>query len=155
MKPLVRHHGNIENGIVYFYNLKLYEENVKQLEGKEIEVIIQEKHEEPTVDQHGYFRGGIVPTALESEKFGGWSEEEFVDFLKNKFLSRVILKEVGGKKYTIVRLESFTKISKKMMSEFIDKTLNFLAEEGIDVLPPDNYKLNKYRTKKVKNEESK
>ena len=134
--PPIRHYGKVEEGLTLFYNLPLYDRDIDSLEGKEFEVTIQEKHTDVSKDQHA-FLGVILTEALKNEVFGGWIRDELRDFLKEKYLAEKIVKEIRGEQVEIKVVPSLANISKKKMSWFIERCLEFMASEGIVIEDPN------------------
>jgi len=144
--------GTVENGIRRYYRPSLLKARLKALEGKEFQEIVQEKEEETTTDQHGYYRGGIIRgTCMESTLFEGWEHDDIHNFFAAEFLSykRILLKG-DDDAVTVTITQSTIDLNKKEMSAYIDKIKNWLGGEGIIVLDPDEYKSDKYRTIKRK-----
>lgn len=150
----IRHLGVVREGQRIYYNIELHKKQLIQLEGKEFEEIIKEKLVKPSSDTHGYYRKGIIGTCLESEKFGGWEESEVHAFFANMFLRTTLVKEIDGKEYSIPYITSTGDLSQKEMNEFLEKVIAWLAQEEIEILPSENYKIAKYRTIKTDNNET-
>lgn len=146
-KPKIKHLGIVKNGKKIYYNPGLYANQMRELEGKEFEEVISEKHIKPSTETHGYYRGGIIPTALLAEKFGGWTEDDIHLYYTNKYLKTVIEKFYpDGKREELVTIRSTGELNQKEMNEYIEKVKADLALEGIEVLDPQQYYLNKYKT---------
>lgn len=151
MSIVIKHYGRIVNGVKQYYNPALYKETITSLEGKEFEEVIKQKHKRVSEDAHGYYRGGVLGTALEFEMFGGWTKDDLHDFFAKMFLSykkSLILKYDDGTECveTIKKTQSTSGLNSKEMTEFVDKVIQWLAEQGIVVLPPEQYVLGKYKT---------
>lgn len=145
MIPL-KHFGKVVNGKMVFYNDSLHKEAVKSLEGKEFEVILKEKSKRVTTDQHGYYRKGVLGTALEFEIFGGWSKDELHDFLADKFLMEGYSKQIGDKWVEVHKTRSTASLNRKEMAQFIDNCIKWLATQGIVVLDSEHYILQQYKS---------
>ncbi len=146
-KVLIKHIGVIRNGIPIFYNLPLWENNLKSLEGQEIEIIIAKKHKKPSNATYGYYRGGIIRFCSQLQLFDGWTEEEIHDYWSNEFLSTY--KEIllpNGQKITKKSKTSTKSLSQEEMNEYIEKICRKLAELGIFVPSPEQFYINKYRS---------
>ena len=147
-KPIVRHNGYIENGVVYYHNIDLYNRKIQSLEGKKISVTIEEYREKATKDQFGFLFGGIIPTALEHECYAGWEKRELVNHFENEFLMEPVrkFKKINNKEVAcpIWIARKVSELDTKEMTIFIEKIIARLAEEGIVVLSPDEYKTKKY-----------
>ena len=77
---VLKHYGKIIGGKRRYYNPDLHNESLKSLEGKEFEEVIKEKHKRVSQDAHGYYRGGVIGTAMEFEMFNGWTKDDIHDF---------------------------------------------------------------------------
>ncbi len=145
--PQIIHFGRIKNCKKIYYNPELYLKQLQQLDGKEFEEIIKEKHIKPSTSTHGYYRGGIISTCLVSEKFGGWTEDEVHKYFTNKFLKTVIEKvfESTGDIIELFYIRSTSELTQKEMNDYIEQVVADLTFEGIEVLSPDEYNLQKYR----------
>jgi len=146
MKPKIRNYGRLKTGIFYPYKPQLFEQVKKDLEGKEVEVVIQERVYDTTMDQHGYWRAGIIRTCMQTEIFGGWSEDDIHDFLMDEnagYDKMFIIKGVNKIKRMVPSMAS---LSKKETAILITKTLAYLSTLGIFPEEPQNYIIGKYKT---------
>jgi hypothetical protein len=148
----IRHYGIVRAGRVLLHNLLLYKKNLVSLEGKQIEFTIKELHETPTRDQYAYYRGGVIETALTAECFGGWTGDEVDKYFSDKFLGynvEQIIRRKTGLEHRLTRVipSKDSSFPKKEMAIFIDKCIMELAQEGVEVLSPELYKLIKFQTK--------
>lgn len=156
MKRIYRHYGIIKNGKKQYSNPALQQESIAELEGQEFEEVITKRMKVASRDQHGYYRGGIIPEALAHECFGGYTEDELHEVLANKFLSYYYTKMVPSVKYgtlptVITKTQSLSGISKEDMTVFIEKVIRFLAEQGIVVKTPEEYYYGKFRAVTTEN----
>lgn len=147
----LRHYGKIINGKKTYYNESLYNQTIRSLEGREFEEVIKEKHKKVSHDQHAYYRGGVLGTALEYEIFGEWNEKELHLFFGDLFLSYIIeekylVTDGTTKKRHVKRIESTADLSTKEMAQFIDHVIGWLAQQGIVVKDATQYYLEKYQT---------
>jgi len=135
----VKHKGKVTNGELYLNNVEYYKLCLKEFEGKEIEVIVKEKEKDPTLRQYGYYFGVVLPTALEDETFGGWSKEELDAYLKSNFLQKTKLKILNNVPVELRYSPSKAVITKEEMTEFLNKVIIFLAQQGIIVPESHEY----------------
>jgi hypothetical protein len=145
---LIRHFGRItHSGKLFFYELELWNQQLQTLAGKEFEIIIKEKHKRPTVNQFSYYWGGILKTCLTCEQFSHYTtvEELHKEVFQPMFLAYQVRVVVGKKKFDKVMVKSLSELNKQETADFIDNVLNFLAMEGITILPKDNYVEKYYR----------
>lgn len=144
----VVHYGKMkDNGEPEFYDKERFKQNRLELRGKEFGLIIFEKQEKVTIDQHGYMRGGIIAaTCMRAEKFAGWNEIEIYNYFADMFFFVPVIKTFGEITVKFKKRLSMTTCGKKRASKFIDDTIRYLSEEGIEVLSPEEYLLGKYKT---------
>ena len=136
---VVKHKGKVTNGELYLNNVEYYNLCLKEYEGKEIEVIVKEKEKDPTLRQYGYYYGVVLPTALRDETFGGWTKEELDAYLKNNFLQKTKLKILNNVPVELRYSPSKAIITKEEMTEFLNKVIIFLAQQGIVVPESHEY----------------
>jgi len=138
----IRHFGRVlPNGNISFYNVELWQEQRESLAGKEFELTIKQRHKRPSVSQFGYYWGAILKTCLQNESFSHYStvEELHREVMAPMFLCYQVRVIVGKKKYDKHMVKSLTELNKQETSEFIDNVLNFVAQEGVLVLSPEQY----------------
>lgn len=148
MNPIIRHFGKVTHGgNIFFYELELWKQQLLSLAGKEFEIVIKEKHKRPTVSQFGYYFGGILKTCLQYEQFSHYTsvEELHKEVFQPMFLGYQVRVVVGKKKFDKVMVKSLSDLNKQETAEFIDNVLNFLATEGIVILPKEQYVEKYYR----------
>ena len=144
----IRHYGIMKGRKIHLHNVPLFEKNADALEGKRIELSIKEVHEKPSTDQHAYYRGAVIETALTAECFGEWTGDEVDEFLSDKYLGFNIVKHMGkygGASFRVV--PSKADLTRKEMAEYVDRCIGFLAENGVVVHTADEYKLHKFKTR--------
>lgn len=147
----IRHYGIMKGRKIYLHNLPLYEKNADSLDGRKIEFTIKELHEKPSTDLHAYYRGGVIETALTAECFAGWDGDMVHAELASLFLGFDRMVEYKRKDGSVVKkitreVPSLANISQKEMVAYVERCIVFLAEEGVEVLSSEMYKLNKYKT---------
>ena len=135
----VKHKGKVTDGELYLNNVEYYNLCLKEFEGKEIEVIVKEKEKDPTLRQYGYYFGVVLPTALKDEIFGGWSKEELDAYLKSNFLQKTKLKIINNIPVELRYSPSKAIITKEEMTEFLNKVITFLAQQGVIVPESHEY----------------
>jgi hypothetical protein len=153
MNVTIRHFGRcLYNENIVFYNKEMWDEQRSVLAGKEIELVMKERHKRPSVSQFGYYWGGILKTCLQHESFSHYTtvEELHKEVMAPMFLSYQIRIVVGKKKWDKTMVKSLTELNKRETSEFIDNVLNFVAQEGVIVLSPEQYTDKYYREINVK-----
>lgn len=153
MKVEIKHFGRIlDNETLVFYNLDMFQEQKVSLRGKEFELVIKEKHKRPTVSQFSYYWGGILGTCLTCECFSHYTtkEELHKEIFAPLFLAYQVRVVVGKKKWDKVMVKSLSELNKKETSEFIENVINFCAEQGVVILPSEQYIEKYYREITVK-----
>ena len=141
----IKHQGKVVGGKISHYNLELYQQQLYELEGKEIVILIKERHKKITTSQQGFYRGGILPSCYNSEMFSHFDTKDDVhsNYFAPKFLSYIVPVKIKNEQYEIKKVKSLTELSDKEMSVFIERVLAECAELGIIVLSPEEYN-NKY-----------
>ncbi len=138
----------LAKGTLAFYKKDLWNTVKQKLIGKEFEIVIRERFYPVTKDQHAFYRGGIIPTCMETEAFAGMTKDEIHEVFQAKFLSYE--KQVSYRKKGAVRkkVQTFTlstaQLSTKEMNTFIENVLDFLATLDIHPLTPEEYENKKY-----------
>ena len=149
MDPIIKHIGIAKNGKFSPYKPLLMEKNLHKLDGKIIYITIQEQHPDKTLDQLGFYFGGIIrATCMETELFQGWLEKEIDSFFQSTFLSRITYKEINGVLVEFPVIDRISSLSKKRLSEYIESVIQWLAGRDIYVLDPQEYLVGKYKTVK-------
>lgn len=146
--------GKIINGKKVYNNGTRYIKELKRLDGKDFVEYLEEAKDSPTLNQYAYYYGGLLRTALESEVFGGWEQEELDAFLKEQFLTKIKMKTVKEDLITLRITKDKSAISKKEMVEYIEKCIMFMATEGIEIEDSETYLSQdaNEKTKKILNE---
>jgi hypothetical protein len=147
-KVQVIHYAEVlEDGKTIIYsNPSLRDAQIQQLAGKKIEIEYRKQRKSISKDTFGYYWGGIVPTALEFEMFGGWSDKRFDLYFRGKYLSYTELFIVNGVKEEKVYVKDLKDLSQEEMNIYITQVVQWLAENGIVILDPKQYKLQQYKT---------
>jgi hypothetical protein len=149
----LRHFGKVlDNGNISFINAELWNEQRLSLAGKDIEITIKERHRKPSISQFSYYWGGILRTCLQHESFSHYTsvEELHKEVMAPMLLGYQVRVVVGGKKYDRHMVKSLTELSKKETAEFIDNCLNFVAQEGVIILNPEQYTEKYYKEIEIK-----
>lgn len=134
-----KHKGRVRNGKLFYYNLSFYQKDLERFEEMDIDIILKESFEEPTQNQYNFFHGPVLNIALESNEFGGYNKQELKEILKNKFLLEKRQKIVNGEKINYIIIPKLSDLSKKKLSDFIEKCIIFFAESGIEIKDIDDY----------------
>jgi hypothetical protein len=147
MTPVVRHYGRVHRGKKIYYNQPLFDRQMESLEGKEFVEVIKEKHKKPSLDQHGYYRGGILGTCLQTEYFAHFLNEEKVhSFFADLFLKYSEQVITPKESYFIYKIRSTADLSRKEYSEFIEKVKGWCIENDIVILDAESYESKYYKT---------
>jgi len=151
---IYKHQGRVTNrSTVKLLDSAFFNKHIESLKGKQIEIIVLEKEESPTVKQYGYYHGAIIPAALETEEFGGWEHKELDKELTKMFLSFKAMATIAGRdeEQEVTITPSKGNISRVEMTTFIEKALAFLAERGITIKPIEHYEYRgTYQTSRYK-----
>lgn len=140
--------GKIVQGEKYYFNERLAKLQYQKLEGKEFEEILRPKREGISTDQYAYYFGGIIKgTCMEAEVFAGWTRDEIDKYLCTELLSITKVRIIGGKPKEIINVQQKSDLSMAEFAQFVDNVINLLAmEHQINVLPPEDYKIGRYKT---------
>ncbi len=84
-RPVRKFKAKILNNKLVLPSTKLFRENLKNFEGKEVELIIQRYRKTRTLKQNAYYWGAIIP--ILAEHFG-YEDEEMHEALKWIFLKK-------------------------------------------------------------------
>lgn len=146
-KPIYRHYGKIVNGIKKYYDIELQQQSVNDLEGKDFEEVIKEKHIKVSTDQFGYYHAGIIDEMLKFEKYRGWTHDDVDDYLSELYLTvKKTLDLNDGNYYIVSKTESKgSGFSRSAMREFIEMCIIHCAKEGIVIKSSEQYYLEKYK----------
>lgn len=145
----VKHQGKVVGGKIVHYNPELYQQQLYELEGKEIVIIVKERHKKVTPSQNGYYRGGILPACHNSEIFCWFDTKDDIhtNYFAPKFLSYVIEVKIKNERYEIKRVRSLSELNEQEMTNFIERVLSECMELGILILAPDEFYNNAYNIK--------
>jgi hypothetical protein len=145
-KPLLKHYGRVVEGKRKYYNEHLHTQVINEMEGHEFEEVIKTRHRKVSKDTHGYYRGGILPTCMQSEMFAHVDNQDDIhDFFVGKYLTITKVIEVGGEYYEFKKAYSTGEISQEEMNEFIEKVQAWCFTHNITLLDPEQYFYDMYR----------
>lgn len=146
MKLSIRHFGKVKGGRTVFSNQQLYFQQLSQLEGKEFELVIKERLKRPTISQYNYYRGAILSSCFESEMFSYFDTADQIhsDYFAPKFLSHTVLVKLPTKQYEILKVRSMADLTRKEISEFIERVIVECALIDIQILSPEEYQNKHY-----------
>lgn len=139
-----RFYGKVKGGSLVFSmeNIARWKELLQMIEAGsgEFELEIKQREYRPTSSQFGYLYGGIYREALRSNKFASWTEDQMEHFFGDMFLAERITIELPGKPVEVKRvIRSTASLTRRELSEFIEKVIAWLANEGIVVSGPEDY----------------
>lgn len=149
MKIEIRHYGRVRDGVVIYDIPALYDQQLRELEGKDIVMTIKKRHEKPSRSQYNYYRGAILVACHKSEKFKHFDNKDDIHeaYFAPKFLSYKKLVRIDNQKpYEVPLVRSLAELSKEEISEFLERVLADLAENDIECPAPEDY-YNKYYEK--------
>jgi len=130
----LNHKGKVVNNELFLWDVDLYRKDIERHNDLDVILKITLDEEEHTPEQMKYFRGHITNCALNSESFGGYTKKEFQDLMKYMFLSEeVAIKQKDGSFKDVTTIPSLSNLTLKKMKWFIERVLQFLAEENIIV----------------------
>jgi len=118
-----------------------------QFEGKRGYAIFEEAHSGPSVDQYGYYFGGIIRSeCMQSEAFQGHTEKQVHYILLMQIDPQIISFEHPEKGRQIIEYPpDIKKWSKRKFAEYIEKVIALLETEyHIYPKPASHFKGNNY-----------
>jgi len=107
---------------------------LQHIKSNRVLVKIEEFREKASPAQRGHYFAGIVK---QFSLYMGWSEEETHDWLKSECNKKQIVMKGTGEIKLIP--SSTAGYNKKEMGEYIDRCVQRIAEEGFNILTPDEY----------------
>lgn len=139
-----RFYGKTKSGKLMFSeeNMKRWMAVLQDIEfgSGEFELEIKQREYNANSSQFGYLYGGVYREALLTNKFKSWTEDEMEEHFGNLFLAERITIEVPGKPVEVKRIiKSTSSLSRKELSEFIERVIAWLANEGIAVSGSEDY----------------
>lgn len=142
-----KHYFKVEKGVFSFENKEMFEYKRLNLEGKRGYAIIEEVEEEISVDQYGYYFGGIIRgECMRSNTFAGLSDRQIHSILFSDIRSftKGILMPDGTTRLVTV-MEDFHSYKKRDMSKYIEEVIPHLQTVyDIHPKPSSHYKYNKF-----------
>lgn len=147
MKFNLKHLGKIEGGKILFNEPKIFNSEVKELEGKNIELILKKhrRYKKRTIDQNAYWHAGIcIPMSEEN----GDTQTYWHKYLKIKFiLKRIIGREPDidkiinyGRFDEIADMLTTTSLSTSEHCNITSEIRSWVSMEyGIYLLTPEEY----------------
>lgn len=123
MNPIKRWKAKVLNGKLTLKSTKLWNQNLKHFEGKEVEVCIQRYRKTRSLQGNRYYWGVIIPLTAE---YCGYDDQEMHEALKIKFLS---------KKGIIPTVISTTKLDTAQFSDYIEKIKRWASVDLGLVIP--------------------
>lgn len=139
--PELWHPGKVLYGKFLSNNIRLWEMELKQLEGKEVEMLIREKKERKSSSQLALYFGVIIKKyCMPDEQFGGWDEWDIDQYFRWELTKH----NKTVKDQTFLAVDDIRTYTKEQMTIFIEGVLNILAEMNIYIDDPEQFKLNKY-----------
>jgi len=123
-KPIRKFKAKVINGKLVLPSTKLFRENLKNFEGKEVDLIIQRHSKARTNKQNAYYWSAIIP--ILSEYFG-YEDDEMHNALKWLFLKKRIV--------PIPTVISTTKLSTAQFVDYIERIKRWASVNYKLVLP--------------------
>lgn len=151
---VIKHKGEVHNGVRTYYEPELHKRNLESIEaqGGKFTETLRVTSKRISNDTYAYFFGGIVKTALQFNRYGGWGPDEFRKYYEDMFLSEekcFIIQDDEGMPISqkIVKMtRSISDCNQKEMNVFCEQVIADLAMQGIVILSPEQYYLEKYKT---------
>ncbi len=145
----IKHFGKVHNGRLIYNNVQLYNANLLQLEGHEVEFMVKKRTRKTTLSQYAYYRGCILPSCYHSEDFGHFDKSDDIHdyYFAPMFLSvKKMFKDNNGKNIEATKIISMTDMTSTETSSFIEKVLiHCQTELNLHILSPEEYYNNHYK----------
>ena len=119
-------YGIVKGGKLKFNDPAKLSLRLAGLEGKDVQVTVEQKRKQRSLEQNAYYFGVVVKILSE---YTGYSKEETHDALRIKFL------RIGGSD-DLPTIKSTTKLSTKEMTDYIEG-IKIWAITECDVFIPD------------------
>lgn len=139
MSTSARHAGRVtDEGSLRLANLPAWLRAIARHKGHEVWLEIHRQREETSQDQHGYYRGVILP--LLAEEWGWGNPAELHRELKLLHLPKIIpVEDWPSRKIGvawIADVPSMADMSKEQSAAFLQAVLDQAADAGVVVPPP-------------------
>lgn len=126
--------GRVENGVLKLRNRKQLSEDLKQFEGKDVEITFERKRSKRSDNQNRYWWSCM--TILGSEL--GYRKDEMHEICKFMFLKTEKVDEKTGEAFQYLR--SSTELNKMEFADMTSNLIQWASEHGI-ILPLPNEQL--------------
>lgn len=130
--------GTVSDGRLILSNRKRFDEDIKQFEGKRVEVVISKANKRKSNEQNRYLWGVVYPCALRGFQDAGHSGldvDDIHEYFKGQYLSKG--KDISNPKTgeTITVSKTTTILSTTEMMDYINEIARFCAEMLNVVIP--------------------
>jgi len=132
--------GTVDDGILKISNRKQFDQDIKQYEGKRVEMVIQVAKKRRSLNQNAWYWGQVLPCCLHGFKEMG-HEQLSIDtlhtFFKARFLDEPeqIVSPHSGEVITLTK--TTTNLTTTQMMTYTDSIVRFAAEFlGINIPDP-------------------
>jgi hypothetical protein len=149
MKVQVRHFAKVDDKCrVQYLNSTLWNQQLVQLRGKDVEILIKERTKAPSIDQRNYYRGAVLGTCFESEMFSAFDNPDQIhkEYFAPKFLSYTKIVTVGNQSKEQEFIHSMADLDRKETSDFIERVIADCAMNGITILTSEEYYMKNYQS---------
>lgn len=141
--------GIVLQGVRIYDNQVLNQKTIDALEGQRFQEWIEPEWVAAGPNQLAFLHGVLCVEPLQSNVYAGWEKEELLNHYLDLFASDFTIKEKtlpdGKRKEIVIRKkERISKMGKKRLSEFIEKIIVHLVQEGIEISDTNDYLLKKY-----------
>lgn len=139
----IKHFGKVVKGRLVYNAPDLLNNHLAGFkDGQEVQVIIQKRRRDTTLNQHRYYRGVILHACYQSEMFSHYDKADDIhdDYFQPKFLSyKKMVIYPDGSKQEITHYHSMADMSDEETSAFIEKVVIDCATNGIPIRSPEEY----------------
>lgn len=153
MQILVKHRTEVDfnTGKITFKDLELFNKQKDSLRGKKVIIYMVEDEPVTSPDQIRYYFGVLLRIAHKSNEYNHYDKSDDLHYkhFGFKYLGYTDVEEVEGKKRLVKKIKSIAELPMSEMSEFIERVIVDLADDGIDVLSPQEYALKQSKIKNI------
>ena len=126
--------GRVENGLLKLRNRKQLSEELKQFEGKDVEITFERKRSKRSDNQNRYWWACMTILANDM----GYRKDEMHEICKFMFLKAEKVNEATGEVFEYLR--SSTELNKMEFADMTSNLIQWASEHGI-ILPLPNEQL--------------
>jgi len=125
------HTGTVSDGQLKLSDRKRFDQDIKQFEGKRVEVVISKANKRRSNNQNAYYWGLVLPCAVQGFRDAGHEGITIDDahrFFKDRFLTEGVEIVSPRSGEVITMSKTTTVLSTTGMMDYVDQVARFCAE---------------------------